>query len=70
MQFVQRPGRRIGRRKTAGRNGGRRELGEPEIQNLGMPALGNKDVRRFNVAVHYALRMSRIQGVGDFAAQG
>src|ERR1700694_907130 len=35
-----------------------------------MPALGDEEIRRLNVAVNYALRMGRVERVGNFDAQG
>src|SRR5580704_2460769 len=37
-----------------------RDFGQPEIQNLGVPAVRNENVRRFNVAVYDALAMCGI----------
>jgi hypothetical protein len=53
----------------AGRSGGRRELGEAEIQHLGVAALGNKDVGRLDVAVDDALGMRGVEAVGNLDGQ-
>ncbi len=37
-----------------------------KIENLGVPAHGDKDVCRFNVAMHDTLSECRIQSLGDF----
>jgi hypothetical protein len=43
-----------------------RHLGQSEIQNLGVSALGNEDVCGLDVAMHYAFRVRGIQGIGNF----
>jgi len=44
------------------------EFGQTEIQNFGVAALGDKDVRGLDVAVNDALRVSGVKSVGDFDA--
>ena len=46
-----------------------RKLGEPEVENLGAPALGDEDVRRLDVAVHDAFGMRCIECVGYLDCQ-
>ncbi len=41
-------------------------LGKSEIQNLGVAAIGDEDIRRLDIAVDDALRMRHIEGVGNF----
>ena len=41
-------------------------LGQPEIKNLGVPALGDEDVGRLNVAMNDSLRVRGVEGIGDF----
>ncbi len=41
------------------------DLRQPEIENLGVSALGNKDVGRLDVAMNNAFRVRRIQSVRD-----
>jgi hypothetical protein len=41
------------------------DLREPEIQNLGMPVFGYKNVRGLDVAVNDALCVRRIQSIGN-----
>ena len=53
----------------AGRSDGRCELGEAEIQHLGVAALGHKDVGGLDVAVDDALGMSGVQSVGNLDGQ-
>ena len=48
----------------AGKTGGG-DLGQTEIQNLGVPALGDKDVGRLDVAMNNALGMRGVQSVGN-----
>ncbi len=43
---------------------------QPKIQNLGIPALGDENVRRLDVAVHDAFGMRRIQSVRDLDGEG
>ncbi len=65
MLFVDR-----GRRPDPARGIGRgRDLGQPEIQHLGVPALGHENIRGLDVAMHDALRMRRIQPIGNLDGQ-
>src|SRR5436309_11002626 len=41
------------------------ELRQPEIENLCLPTVGNEYVAWFDVAMDNALRVCRLQGVGD-----
>ncbi len=52
----------------AGRSGGC-YLGQPEIQHLGVPALGDKDVGRLDVAMDDTLGMRGVQSVGNLRRQ-
>jgi hypothetical protein len=45
------------------------QLREPEIQDFRLPARGNKDIGRLDVAVRDALRVCRIQPVGNLDRQ-
>ena len=47
----------------------RNQLGQAEIQNLGLPAHGDEDVGWLDIAVHDAFGMSSGQGIGDLNAQ-
>jgi hypothetical protein len=40
------------------------DLGQPEIENLGVPAIGHENIRGFDVPVHDSLPVRRIQRVG------
>ena len=40
-------------------------LGQTEIEYLGAPTIGHKDIRRLDVAVHYALAVRGLKGVGN-----
>ena len=44
---------------------GRHQLGQAEIQHLGLPALGQKDIRRLEVAMNDSGVVGRFQRVGD-----
>ena len=61
------------RRRYVGRSPGcgraRLHLGQAEIENLGVPALGDEDIRGLDVAVNNAAGVRRIEGVGDLDAQ-
>ena len=46
-----------------------RELGQPEVQNLQLPALRQKQIRRLDVPVHDALGMGRFQRIGHLDCQ-
>ena len=46
-----------------------RNLGQSEIKNLRVPALGDENIRRLDIAVHDPLRMSGIESVGNFDGQ-
>jgi len=62
--FVARAHRESGRLVTGG-SGFRRDLGQAEIENLGVPAPGDEDVGRLDVAVEDALVMGGVERVGD-----
>jgi hypothetical protein len=47
----------------------RGKLRQPEIKNLGVPALRDEDVRWLNIAMHDACGVSGIECVCDFDAQ-
>ena len=42
---------------------------QSEIQNLGVAAVGNKNIGGLDVAVDDSLGMSRVQGVSDLDAE-
>src|SRR6266566_9074354 len=46
-----------------------RELGQPEVQNLRLPAAGHENVRRLDVSVDDPLSVGRVQCVGDLNAE-
>ncbi len=46
-----------------------RHLGEAKIENLGVAARGNENVRRFDVAMDDALRVCGVERVGNLDAQ-
>ena len=66
---------RDGRRRLAAPCGSfrsrraRTEFGETEIQNLGLPLLGDKNIRRLDVAMDDALAMRRVQTLADLNGQ-
>ena len=44
-------------------------LGKAEVQNLQLPALGEKEICWLDVSVHDALGMGRFKGVSDLNSQ-
>jgi hypothetical protein len=57
-------------RNLAGGNTMGRDFGQSEVENLGMTAVGNKDVGWLDVTMDDALVVSRIEGIGNFDGQG
>jgi hypothetical protein len=47
-----------------------RDLRQTEIENLGMSALGEEDIRRLDIPVDNACGMSGIECVGDLDPEG
>lgn len=45
------------------------QFGEAEIQDLGLPARGEKDVGGLDIPVHDAFGVRRVQSIGDLNAQ-
>src|ERR1700680_465992 len=45
------------------------ELCQAEVQNLGVPALGDENVRRLNIAVNDAVRVGGVERVGNLDPQ-
>ncbi len=60
---------RVGRSDLARRAGSGGYLRQTEIQNLGVTALGDENVRGLDVAMDYALAVRCIQCVGDLDGQ-
>jgi hypothetical protein len=52
-----------------GRRAALTDFGQTEIQYLGVPALGDEQIRRFDVAMNDAAAIGRIESVGDFDGQ-
>ena len=46
-----------------------RQLGEPEVENLGVAGARDEDVRRLDVAVHDPLLVRRRQRLGHLGAE-
>src|SRR4051794_17335995 len=46
-----------------------RQLGQAEIQNLRLPAFGDENVSRLNIAMNNALAVSGIESVGHLSRQ-
>ena len=53
----------------AGRTGMKSNLGQPEVQNLGMSTLGNKDICRLDVAMNDPLGVGGVERIGDLNRQ-
>jgi hypothetical protein len=45
------------------------DLSQPEVQNLGVPALGHEDIAGLDVPVDDPRSMGGIKGVGDLQCQ-
>ena len=56
----------VRRGNLAGRTAAVSDLRQPEIQNLGMTAFGDKDVCRLDVTMDDTSGMRGIEGIGDF----
>jgi hypothetical protein len=46
-------------------SGLRGDFGKSEVEDLGVSALGDKDIRGFDIAVHDAFGVGGIEGIGD-----
>ena len=69
MLRVHRTRLRVKRRNVARRTACRRDLRQPKIQNLGVSALGDKDVGGLDVAVDDAFGVGCIECVGNLDGQ-
>ena len=49
---------------AAGRAGGASNFCQPKVKNFGVSAIGHKNIRRLDVAMHDALGVRRIERVG------
>jgi hypothetical protein len=56
---------RAQRRHLARRTACHTYLRQPEVENLGVPALGDEEVSGLDIAMHDALGVSRVQCVGN-----
>jgi hypothetical protein len=61
---------RVKRRNVARRTACKTDLRQPEVENLGVPALSDKNIGRLDVAMDDALRVGRIQSIGNFNGDG
>ncbi len=46
-----------------------RHFSQPKIEHFYLATVADKDIRRFNIAMHNALRMRRIQRIRNLNAQ-
>ena len=69
MLFVDRARHRARRCNLAGRTARGCDLRQPEIQNLGVAALGDKNIGGFDVAVDDAFGVRGVECVGNLNRQ-
>src|ERR1700675_4865047 len=69
MRRIHRSCLRVGRYNLARRIGGGRDLGQAEIENLSVPALGDKNVCGFDVAMDDPFGVGRVQRIGNLNRQ-
>ena len=60
---------RVKRGNLARRTASQTDLRQPKVENLGVAALGDEDVRRLDVAVDDAFGMRGIEGIGDLDSE-
>ena len=70
MLFVDHASHGVRRCNLARRIGCRRDLRQAEIENLGVTPFGDKNIRRLNVAMNDALRVSGVERIGDVNGDG
>src|ERR1700733_14536526 len=69
LQRVLRARLRVKNRNLARRTRCNHDLCQPEVENLGMPTLGDENVGWLDVAVNDAFGMRGIEGVGNFDSE-
>ena len=69
MLVIHRGRHRVPRCNLAGRTHCRCDLGQTEIQHLGVSALGHKDVGGLDVAMDDPLGMRGVQSIGNLYRQ-
>ena len=69
MLLVQHAASPYRRMQLARRTRCRRNFRQPKIQNLRVPALGHKNIRRLDVAMHNSFGVRRIQRIGNLNRQ-
>ena len=65
MLFVNRARLCVRRCNLTGRTGGGRHFRQPEVQNLGVFAVGDENVRGLDIAVNNAFGVSGVQPIGN-----
>src|SRR5271157_385963 len=69
MLLVYRERQSVLRSPLSGRSSRWRDFGQPEVENLGMPAFGEEDVRGLDVAVNNSRGVRRIQRISNLDSE-
>jgi hypothetical protein len=70
LLLVRCPGRCISRCDLARRTDRSGDFGQPEVENLGVPALGDENICWLDIAMNDASRVGGVECIGDFDGEG